>query len=395
MDMKIPLSLFILIFSFLILLISVPLTESKAEPAWQLRPSLSVSETYNSNIYSSTNETEDFITGIGARLNTSYTGANTELQANYSATLNVYAHHPELNVVTHDGSVNVDMARWFNKFFRDVNISVSEDFTYTPDLRDNYFDAERGGANPLSNYGIRTGRNDSFRNAASINMRFQLSQNQDMNMRYSNILTEFSDPALTDNISNSLSIGASYLIRRDTIYGDLGIRNSTADDVDINSYFITTGLRHMFSPVTQGEISIGGEMIDHETTGNTSSLRGALRFSKTSEFFSYHIGYSRELNTVSGVSTSPVVSQTVYSNITGRHSRQLTSNLGVSYSKNNSLDDVDIKSYNVSAGAAYAIRAWLTVSLSVSHFVQDSEVTSAQDIERNLIMLQVAASWGI
>ena len=392
-------SILIPVLSFIILLISGSLTDSNAAPAWQLTPSLSVSETYNNNIFSSRDETEDFITGIGARLNTSYTGTNTELQANYSAAFNSYARHPELNVVTHDGSINIDMARWFNRLFRDAGLSVSEAFTYTPDLRDYYFDAERSGDPSLSNYGIRTGRNDSFRNAASINMRFQLSQNQGMNMRYSNILTEYSDPALADNISNSFSIGTSYLIQRDTLYGDIGLRNSAADDVDINSYFINTGFRHMFSPVTQGEISIGGEMIDHEITGNTSSLRGALRFSRTSEFFSYHTGYTRELNTVSGVSTSPVVSQTVYINITGRHSRQLTSNMGVSYSKNNSLngDDVDIKSYNVSAGAAYAIRAWLTGSFSASHFEQDSEVAaaqSAQDIERNLIMFQVAASWG-
>jgi len=390
-------SILIPVFSFIILLISGSLTDSNAAPSWQLTPSLSVSETYNNNIFSSRDETEDFITGIGARLNTSYTGTNTELQANYSAAFNSYARHPELNVVTHDGSINIDMARWFSRLFRDAGLSVSEAFTYTPDLRDYYFDAERSGDPSLSNYGIRTGRNDSFRNAASISMRVQISQNQGMNMRYSNILTEYSDPALADNISNSFSIGASYLIQRDTLYGDIGLRNSTADDVDINSYFINTGLRHMFSPVTQGEISIGGEMIDHETTGNTSSLRGALRFSKTSEFFSYYTGYTRELNTVSGVSTSPVVSQTVYINITGRHSRQLTSNMGVSYSKNNSLngDDVDIKSYNVSAGAAYAIRAWLTGSFSVSHFEQDSAVAAAQDIERNMIMLQVAASWGI
>src|SRR3989304_1129239 len=390
-------SILIPVFSFIILLISGSLTDSNAAPAWQLRPSLSVSETYNNNINKRRKKKETFITGIGARLNTSYTGTNTELQAYYSAAFNAYARHPELNVVTHDGSINVDMARWFSKLFRDAGLSVSEAFTYTPDLRDYYFDAERSGDPSLSNYGIRTGRNDSFRNAASISMRVQISQNQGMNMRYSNILTEYSDPALADNISNSFSIGASYLIQRDTLYGDIGLRNSTADDVDINSYFINTGFRHMFSPVTQGEISIGGEMVDHETTGNTSSLRGALRFSKTSEFFSCHTGYSRELNTMSGVSASPVVSQTVYINIAGRHTRRLTSNLGLSYSKNNSLngDDVDISSYNVSAGAAYAIRAWLTGSFSVSHFEQDSAVAAAQDIERNMILLLGAASWGI
>ena len=229
MDMKTHLSILKPILSCLIILISGPATESIAAQTWQLRPTLSVSETYNSNIFSNTNETEDFITGIGANINTTYSGTNTELQANYTATWNSYANYPELNVVTHDGRINIDMARWFSRYFRGIRISVSEDFSYTPDLRDYYYDAEREGSASLSNYGIRTGRDDSFRNAASINMRFPLSQNQDMSLRYSNLLTEFSDPELADNMTNILSIGTSYTTRQDTLYGDIGIRNSTLD----------------------------------------------------------------------------------------------------------------------------------------------------------------------
>ena len=388
-------SIFISILSCLILLISGSLTVSIAVPTWQLRPSLSVSETYNSNSSSSTDETEDFITGIGAGINTTYTGMNTKLQANYTATWNSYANHPELNVLTHNGGININMARWFNRYFRDVNISVSEGFTYTPDLGDYYFDAEREGDASLSNYGIRTIRDDSFRNAASINMGFPLSRNQGMSLRYSNLLTEFSDPGLLDNMTNALSIGTYYTARQDTLNVDIGIRNSKADEVETNSYSITTGIRHNFSPVTQGEFSIGGDIIDH-ATGQTSSVRGSLRLSRTSEFITYHIGYSRDLNTVSGVSTSPVVSQTAYANMSVRHTRQFSSNMGANYTINQSLngDEVDIKSYNVSAGAAYIISTWLTGSFSVSHFEQDSEVTPTRDIERNLMMLTVAASWG-
>lgn len=392
-------SIFISILSCLILLISVPVTESIAAQAWQFVPSLSVSETYNSNSSSSTDETEDFITGIGASINTMYTGSNTKLQSNYTATWNSYANQPELNVLTHNGRINIDIARWFSRYFRDVSINVSEDFTYTPDLGDYYFDAEREGDASLSNYGIRTKRRDSFRNAASINMRFPLSQNQGMSLRYSNILTEFSDPELLDNMANAFSIGTYYTARQDTLNVDIGIRNSKADEVDINSYSISTGIRHRFSPVTQGEFSIGGDMIDDET-GQTSSVRGALRLSRTSEFITYHIGYSRELNTVSGVRTfSPVVSQTAYINTSVRHTRKFSSNMGATYTINESLNggEVDIKSYNVSAGASYIIRTWLTGSFSVSHFEQDSEITSItsdQDIGRNLMMLTVAASWG-
>src|SRR3990170_1957244 len=124
-------SIFIAILSCLILLISGSLTEGSAAPAWQLGTSLSISETYNSNSSSSsTNETEDFITGIGASINTAYTGSNSELHANYTATWNSYANNPELNVLTHDGSLNIDMARWYSRYFRDVSITGSEGFSY-------------------------------------------------------------------------------------------------------------------------------------------------------------------------------------------------------------------------------------------------------------------------
>src|SRR3990170_2983105 len=227
--MKTPLSIFIPILSCLILLISGSIKESIADQAWQFRPSLSVSETYNSNIFSSTDEAGDFITGIGANINTAYKGTNTGLWAKYTATWNSFSNYPELNVVTHDGTINIEMARWFNKFLRNVSINVSEDFTYTPDLGDYYFDAEREGSATLSNYGIRTERNNSFRNSVSINMGFPLSQNQDLYVRYSNLLTEFSDSGPIDNIANSLSIGTSYTARHNTLYGHMGIKNTTAD----------------------------------------------------------------------------------------------------------------------------------------------------------------------
>ncbi len=389
-------SLVIFVFSLSVLTITGSLTECIASQAWQFKPSVSVSETYNSNIYSISNETDDFITGIGVGFSTSYAGTKTGLNANYLTTWNSYADHPKLNVFTHDGSINIDITKWLNNIFSNLSINVSEDFTYSPDLKDYYFNAEKVGSASLSNYGIRTERGDSFRNAGSINVRFSLSQNRDLNVKYSNLLTEYSDPALIDNISNNWSLGTSYKTRRDTLYGDVGIRQTKADDVDINGYFITTGLRHQFSPVTQGEFSIGGEMTDNESTGQTSNVRGALRLSKTAEFVSYHIGYTRELNSVTGVSTSPVVSQTVYINLSGRHSRQISSSVRTSFSINNSLkgDDVDTKSYNVTAEATYTISTWLTGSFSASHFVQESESISAQDMERNLIMLQFAASWG-
>ena len=123
------------IFLFQILIICSA-TESHARSDWEVRPSIVLSQSYDNNIYSQEDNIEDYVTRIGANLSAIYSGSNVNLLTNYSGTLNTYADHSGLNVLTHDAGIKVDMERWLRRFFRDADITISDDFMYTPELPD-------------------------------------------------------------------------------------------------------------------------------------------------------------------------------------------------------------------------------------------------------------------
>lgn len=370
--------------------------ESSARSNWHLSPSLTLSETYDNNIYSTTTEVEDFVTKAGGSFAATYNSANIDFSADYLVEFNSYARYPELNVLTQNGSIDIDLNRWFRKFFKEAIITVTEDFTFTPDLRDYYFDERREQVGSLSSYGVRTARTDSYRNAFSLAIGLPLSQRLHLDMRYSNLLTEYSDPVLRDNVTHSASVGNSYIFPKDVIYGDMGIRNTRADGIDSNIYSLRAGIRHSFSTLTSIDIHTGGNIQDYEIAENVTTISGGLSLNRRSRNFTYNIGYQRELNPASGISRIPTVSQLFYLNIRGVHTRNLTSSIGANYAVNKSErgEDIDTQSYNLSAGLSYLIRPWLQGTISASHSNQASETPAALDIERDRIILQFSALWG-
>jgi hypothetical protein len=371
-------------------------TESNAQAGWRLAPSLTLSETYNSNVNSTPAEVEDYITKVGANLAAIYDSSNASIQASYLIELLSFAKNPELNIVTQNGSLDIDLNRWFRKFFKEVDITVTEDFTFTPDLMDYYFDKKREQVGSLSSYGIKTSRAESYRNAFSIGMKLPLSQRQNITTKYTSLLTEYSDPAFVDNIAHSVSIGASYRFIRDEIYGDIGINNVRADSVDSNIYSVNTGIKHSFSARSLLNINVGIDRLDSDRQSSLSTkMKGGLSFTRRSRFFTYNAGYQNGFNTASGISRIPTLSQIFYMNITGIQYRNLVSDLGADYAVNKSIkgEDVDTQSYNLSAGLSYLIRPWLQSTLSASHFNQSSKTLSVSDITRNLITLQISALW--
>ncbi|MBI5755916.1 MAG: hypothetical protein HZA12_03235 [Nitrospirae bacterium] len=368
--------------------------EGSAQKNWDFKPSVSVSETYDSNIYSRRDAVDDYVTKVSANLSAIYSGADVGLKVGYLAALNTFSIHPELNVVTQDGNIDVDLDRWFRKFFKETDVTVTDDFTFTPDLQDYFFDEESGQAGSLGNYGVRTVRTDSYRNALSIELRVPLSQRQDIRTRYSNLLTEYSDPNLIDNMTHTASIGTNYKFAKEMLSGDTGIRYIRADSADSRIYFVTAGVRHTFSPVSIFDINAGADILDYERGDDTSTMRGDLRFSTRSRRFTYNVGYSRALNPGSGVSPRPAVSQLFYINASGLLTKTLSSGLNANYAMNKASNGngVDTQSYNLSARLSYPIRPWLQGMVSVSHFNQESQTPAAQDISRNLVMLQITAT---
>ena len=382
----------LLIFSIIILS-----PECFAESNWHFIPSLTLSETYDDNIDSTPTGAEDYITRVGADLSAVYNGPDIGLHGNYLINLNTYARQPKENVVTQDGSLNINLNHWFQRLIKGGELTVTEDLTLTPELRDYYFDETTGGTGPLSSYGIRTRRSDAFRNAFSIAASLPMTRRINFSILYSNLLTEHEDPELRDNITNTAGFGIGYAFPKDNVYSNFSVSNIREEREDSNSYSLTVGVRHSISPATAFDINTGVATVNPETGSSSSTLRGGLSLTKRSRGYSYNAGYSRSLNTVSGVSGVPTTADIFYINRTNFHTDVLTSTLGANYAINRSLsgNEVDVHSYNISGSLNYTIRKWLRSSLTASHFNQESDVASAvtTDIQRNMITIAFVGTW--
>jgi len=385
------------IFILFLLPVLILSTNCFAESNWHLIPTLTVSETYDDNIDSTPTGTEDYITRIGADLSAIYNGPDIGLQGTYLINLNTYARQPKENVLTHDGNFNINLNRWFQRWIQRGELTVTEDLTLTPDLRDYYFDETTGDIGSLSSYGIRTRRSDAFRNAFSIAAALPITRRVNFSASYSNLLTEHEDPEFRDNITNTAGFGIGYAFPKDNVYSNFGVSNIREEREDSNSYSLVVGVRHTISPATAFDINTGVVTVNPETGSSSSTLRGGLSLTKRSRGYSYNAGYSRSLNTVSGVSSAPTTADIFYINRSNIHSDVLTSTLGANYAINRSLsgNEVDVHSYNISGSLNYAIRKWLRSSLTASHFNQESEVsnTVTTDIQRNMITIAFVGTW--
>jgi len=231
----------LLIFSIIILS-----NDCFAESNWHFIPSLTLSETYDDNIDSTPTGAEDYITRVGVDLSAVYNGPDIGLHGNYLINLNTYARQPKENVITQDGNLNLNLNRWFQRLIKGGELTVTEDLTLTPELRDYYFDETTGGTGPLSSYGIRTRRSDAFRNAFSIAAALPITRRVNFSASYSNLLTEHEDPEFRDNITNTAGFGIGYAFPKDNVYSNFGVSNIREEREDSNSYSLVVASGILF-----------------------------------------------------------------------------------------------------------------------------------------------------
>ncbi|MBI5194579.1 MAG: hypothetical protein HZA08_14245 [Nitrospirae bacterium] len=384
------------IFAFFVLvliLILVLTVESFAKPNFQFTPSVSVSEVYDSNVYSASSSTEDYVSRIGTNLAASYSGPNIEFNGGYLLNFNSYASQHKANVFTHGGNINIGLDRWFQRLLIGSGggrLTVTEGFTFTPDLSDN---SQRG--NGLDNYGIKIKRNNIFRNSAGVNFSLPITQRFNLDTNYSNTLTNYSSPLYKDNITNTLGLGGGYSLKKDLLYSNISISSARSGQEDSNYYSIALGVKHPLSQSISLDANTGVSLVAAETGKNQTATRGNVNLSKRMEWHTFSAGYSRSLNSTSGISGTPVIADVYSLNLSNIHSQFLSSGIEASYSTNKSIkgSDVDTQSYHISGNLNYTIRKWLTCSFSMSHFNQLSQIATISEMKRNQITLSIVSRW--
>ena len=377
------------------LLLSLLSTPVHAEPRWQIIPSVSLLASYDDNLFLQKDREEDVLTQAGVRIAPRYRGTGLSLVGSYGFQMETFARHPEENRITQDGSVQADLSRGFQRFVRSGNITAYESFTFTSDLQGYYFDEERQQVGSLSNYGIHTQRTDSFRNAFTLALSAPMTSRWTLQGRYGNLLTEYKDSLLVDNMTHSLMIGTSYPLGQTTPYTELESSLIRWEKKDSYSHRLSLGVRHTLSREWKMDLHTGILRFDSEGEKIRDTLNAGLTFSRQGHYHMISLGYSNTINPAAGIGTHPPIAQLFHANWTTLINPEVSSSLGGSYAINTSLleTDLETRSYTVTAGMGYRVNKWLQANLSASHFNQDSNTPLADSLQREMVSLTLTGTW--
>jgi hypothetical protein len=377
------------------LLTTAVILPNTAQSAWQVSPSFRLSESVDTNPLLGTTQESDIVTKLGTNLAAHYIGENVGLIGSYDVQLQMFAQHSKENGFLQDGSFDVDLNRWVQKHFRTSEVTVKEDFSFTPELQDFYFDDKRQQVGSLSSYGIRSQKTDSFRNALSLNLTNPVSDRWSFVGRYSNLYTTYKRSALSDNITHAMTVGAQYNHAVGSVFADVGesIIHWNPDNTRTLSYNL--GMKRDLTRTIDTNLQFGEIFIDTDHHGRRTSFSSDIEFRGHWRSLSSQAGYSRTLNPTSGVGAVPPIAQIIYIQTTENFSQTFSSSLGADYALNKSVfgGSLDTRSYNLHADWTCQVKTWLSARLTLSHFIQSSNGAVIHGIHRSLITMSLLAAY--
>jgi hypothetical protein len=237
----------LLIWFFLVTLFCLFPTMCLAEYSFELIPRISISRTYDDNIYlRSTNEVSDSLTAASLGINMMITSPKESLSIDYAPTWVWYDKYDEYNTVRHAGTL---------AFAQDLTRQLRFDLT------DTYLKSEEALEETEEVERIRRTRYTYQRNTGSASLRYQFGTESSLTLGYRHDLLENEDPSIDDgtiqtpfcsmthwlNIKNGLEL--DYSLTNADFYRD----GAKAED-DYTGH--ATGIRYMhrFTPHTTGSI---------------------------------------------------------------------------------------------------------------------------------------------
>ncbi len=127
-------------------------TETSVWAQTMIIPTLSVSETYDSNVFYTPKtllgpgfEPEDFVTTVIPQINLAHAGPRINGSFSVGANITRYVHNPSLDYTGYNAAGQLDLKRWANSFSQRISaLSVRGTYLYTPSLSG--FGATTGGA---------------------------------------------------------------------------------------------------------------------------------------------------------------------------------------------------------------------------------------------------------
>ena len=351
-------------------------------------PSITVSERYDDNIfYEETDINEDYITEIAPQLTASYDAKAIKMKTELVARLELFEQRPELNNFQYRANVRLDI----DQFTKNTSLFVSDVFRFTPEPPDFLAGKEEEGE--VTTGGIRINRGDSLSNSVRIGLTQKISPRTDSKIGYVNTTRVFEDPSLVDSTSHSAQAGLDRQIGpRDVLITGYQYQLFLPKEGEKSqSHNASVGLDHQFTQTFSANIAIGTTYVLRDPD-DAVVFSGSLEVIRRFKLTRLSLGYSRSINTTTGLSREPTTSQVASATINRDLTKRLAINLSQDYATNRSTisDDVDLQSWKTRIGLKMLLSSWLSGEAEYSHFSQQSDGLG-REFKRNQAFIHLNA----
>jgi hypothetical protein len=352
-------------------------------------PAITVSERYDDNIFFEESDIDDdHITEVAPQLTASYNAKAVNMKTVLVARAEFFGEHTELNNYQYRANFKLDI----DEFMKNTSLSVSDVFHFTPEPPD--FLAGEVEEEEITTGGIRIRRGDSLRNSASARLIQKLSTRTDARIEYTNKTSTFEDPSLVDSTSHNAEAGLGRRIGpRDTLnIGYEYLLFLPEEGEKSESHNASIGLDHQFTPTFSTDVAIGTTYVIRDPD-DAYVVSGSLRVLRKFKRTRLSLGYSRSINTTTGLSREPTTSQVASIRMYRDLTRNLAINLSQNYATNRSTisDDIDLQSWQTRVGLTIALSSWLKGEVEYRHFTQNSDGLLGREFKRNQAFVRLNA----
>jgi hypothetical protein len=354
--------------------------------AWgevRVRPSLTISERYDSNPFFSGNDevvVDDYITSISPLITFDTLGEMFALSGSYRLDAILYHDQQSLNFLAHNASLELG-----KELTKTSSVSASDTLTITEDS------IEALGIN------IQTNRTGIINNLFTLSASHQLSPNTTLEASFTNGFSEFDDPSLTDTRTDSFTLTALYgsSLGRETkvnytfsnySYDTLGQKSHT------DTHALNVGVTERVRPDTSVEIS-GGVVYTPEFADRvdwSASLTLAYDLPRTQA----SLGYIRNVAHTSAFSNEISISDRGF--LVLKYSPLTSLTLGFSdtllHYRSRPSGDVDISSHRTGLDVTWRPYRWMSMGLGYSHLQQWSDSRFGDDLSRDQAYVNITLS---
>lgn len=246
-----------------------------------LTPSLSLSETYDDNIFQDdTNEEADFITTLTPGIQLRYQPTSTTLlELDYRMDFEFFAQNSDENQVGHRGTL-----RFASPITPRLSIALRDTLVITEEPGDRFVEIDEA-------TGLRSesqeNREQTIRNRATATLEYLLASRSTLSLLFDSLIDDVEDPDDVDEFRYTLGVELGYLANvlrgnRVRLFYDVTFHNFSengplppgqAEEPDFQVHTINVGYIHTFNPTFSGDVTVGyaiTESEDAEQDGNAA-----------------------------------------------------------------------------------------------------------------------------